>query len=119
MNLFCFIQVQPVHKIVYKGNMNDFFKRKSFLVFEADNHSDPYLMEQGKALIEKSNTIVLHIDAMPSENLGNLKMLFEALRKVEVKIFYQMEYTHPKLMKILSFIKAKEVEDLKNHFNSN
>ena len=106
-------------EIKFEGGYSDLFRQNGFLIFEADNHSDGYLMEQGKVLIEQSNTLLLHIEGSAKEDLGNLKLLFEQLRKHKIEFLYQIEGRHKKLEQMLNFLKTGRKVELGSYFKSN
>ena len=118
MMLFCYIQIKPLDQIGFAGELNNLFKTNDYLIFEADNHSDSYLMEQGKVLLSQASEIIFHFDVVENVSLGNLKQLFEALRKTRLKATYQLDGVHPQLVKMLHFIKAERSIDLKDYLNS-
>jgi len=119
VKLFCHIQVKPVNKISFSGPLNDQFRKSGYLVFEADNHSDSYLMEQGKQLIDEAETILIHFECTDAESLGQIKSLLEKLRKAKTSFVYQLDGQHDTLDNMLKFLKAGKLENLFTHLSSN
>lgn len=119
MKLLCHIQVKTISEISFTGPLNDLFRKSGYLVFEADNHSDGYLMEQGKALIDQVEEVCIHFECAEDASIGQIKMLLETLRKSSKRSFYQLDGKHEQLEKMMKFIKAEKVVTLADQLSSN
>ena len=106
-------------EISFTGTLNELFRKEGYLVFEADNHSDSYLMEQGKALIDEAEQVIIHFESLENESLGQLKMLLEAVRKLAAPSIYQLDGKHDQLEKMLKFMKWEKVDALTDQLSSN
>lgn len=106
-------------EISFTGTLNELFRKEGYLIFESDNHSDSYLMEQGKALIDEAEQVIIHFESLENESLGQLKMLLEAVRKSAAPSIYQLDGEHNQLEKMLKFMRWEKVDALTDQLSSN
>ncbi len=118
MKLYCYLQIKPLNQIEFTSKSSDDFRKLDYLIFEADNHSNAFLMQQGKQLIQEALEIFIEIDADPQEDLGKLNLIFESLRKSQIRTEYHLKGKHNTLEKMLKFIKAHQVESVHSHLIS-
>ena len=118
MRLYCYLQIKPLDEIKFTSTKSSEFRANGYLAFEADSHSDTFLMEQGKQLVQEASDIFLEIDANENENIGKLSLFFEYLRKSELTVTYSLEGNHERIEKMLRFIRAERTEDISAYFKS-
>lgn len=119
MKLFCHIQLKSLNEISFTGSLNSLFSASDYLIFEADNHSDGLVMEQGKLLIEQAKEVLIHIECTENAPLGQLNLLMEALRKSKSPTTYQLDGKHDQLEKMLTLIRSEKVDVLADQLSSN
>lgn len=79
MILFIHLQVKPITQIQFKSEWVENVKKEfpDAIIFEADNHSEPYTIQQGIDFLQQASKIVLLIECSPNEKLGVISSLVE------------------------------------------
>lgn len=121
--LYLYLQVKSIPEIQFTTPLRSFLKEKQVLVFEADNHSDPYLINQSVGFIQDHDPIIIHLEVVKEESLGSLNKLFEALRKSNAQIHSFISGEHPSITLMfkhlgIEAIAYETVEELESKLES-
>ena len=91
MTLYLFLQIKPVKDILFCSPLVSQFKEEipDLMVFEADNHSDDFLLSKGQEFISCAERFILHFDVVEGEHPGRLANLLKSISnaKKSVKCF--------------------------------
>lgn len=124
MTLYLYLQIKPLQRILFTSPLAGWLKNEApeVIVFEADNHSDDFLMNKGKAFIDQADHLVLHLDLIGTEPPGSLSMLLEHIRKSKKTVRCFVEGEHQLLHKMLSLmhiepLRIDSVDMIKSQIN--
>lgn len=112
MTLYFYLQIKPVRDILFASPLKDWLQKEvSKLVhFEADNHSDTFLIKKGQEFIQQAETIILHFDVRNDESIGQIGKLLEEMRKSGKTAKCFIEGKHEILSKMLRVIGVEPVK---------
>ena len=83
MKLFCHFQIKPQELINYTFDWKSSLAEDhpEFTILEADNHSEPFLIQQTSQLMIASEILIVFFDVLEDQNLGTLSKALEAIRQ--------------------------------------
>ncbi|KOF01575.1 hypothetical protein OB69_17075 [Roseivirga seohaensis subsp. aquiponti] len=94
MTLFIHLQIKPIEQIQFSNEWMGIMKTEfpEALIFEADSHSEPFVIGQGVSFLKEAKKVVMFLDSNPNEKLGTCAPLIEkVLRDKAVTPFILMQ----------------------------
>tara|TARA_R110001592_G_scaffold77488_1_gene233269 strand:- start:853 stop:1242 length:390 start_codon:yes stop_codon:yes gene_type:complete len=79
MTLFIHLQIKPIAQIQFRNEWVEMMKTEfpEALIFEADSHSEPFVISQGISFLKEAEKVVLFLDSNQNEKLGACAPLIE------------------------------------------
>ncbi|WP_323758248.1 hypothetical protein [Roseivirga sp.] len=79
MTLFIHLQIKPIAQIQFRNEWVEMMKTEfpEALIFEADSHSEPFVISQGVSFLKEAEKVVLCLDSNQNEKLGSCAPLIE------------------------------------------
>ncbi|KYG81108.1 hypothetical protein EV198_3003 [Roseivirga ehrenbergii] len=79
MTLFIHLQIKPIEQIQFSNEWVGIMKTEfpDALIFEADSHSEPFVISQGVSFLKEAEKVVLFLDSDENEKLGACAPLIE------------------------------------------
>jgi len=116
MTLFIHLQIKPIAQIQFRNGWVEMMKAEfpEALIFEADSHSEPFVISQGVSFLQKAEKVVLFLDSIPNEKLGACTPLVEkVLRDKTITPFILIQGEHAMFEKMAKMMK-KEVSSFQS-----
>lgn len=111
MHLLLYIQIKPTQKIRFGNPFSKLSGHDVVQCYDTDNHSDEWMISQLRKAIIEANKITLVLDAVPSESLGKLTQLLEALlRKKQQPLTVLLHGKHDMLSNMLRLSKTEVIQ---------
>lgn len=111
MILFIHLQIKPIEQIQFRNEWVEHMKTEfpEAVIFEADSHSEPFVINQGVSFLKEAGKVVLFLDSKQNEKLGNCASLIEKIfRNKAIDLFILIEGGHEMFEKMVKLSK-KEV----------
>ena len=97
MTLFIHLQIKPIEQIQFSNEWMGVMKTEfpDALIFEADSHSEPFVISQGVSFLKEAKKVVLFMDCHQNEKLGSCAPLIEkVLRDKAIAPFILIKGEH-------------------------
>lgn len=108
MTLFIHLQIKPIAQIQFRNEWVEMMKTEfpEALIFEADAHSEPFVISQGVSFLKEAEKVVLCLDSNQNEKLGSCAPLIEkVLRNKAITPFILMQGEHLMFEKMAKMMK--------------
>ncbi|WP_421978114.1 hypothetical protein [Roseivirga seohaensis] len=110
MTLFIHLQIKPIEQIQFSNEWMEMMKTEfpDALVFEADSHSEPFVIGQGVSFLQEAKKVVLFLDCHQNEKLGSCAPLIEkVLRDKTIAPFILIQGEHAMFEKMAKMMKKQ------------
>lgn len=112
MMLYCHFQIKNMDEVDFtfdwKIELGKTFP--NLIILEADNHSDPFLIQECSKLIEKSKQVICLFDVEEGCSPGSISRILEAIRKSEAHKLLLLKGRNESIEKALKFVKTPWVK---------
>ncbi len=112
MTLFIHLQIKPIEQIQFSNEWMGIMKTEfpDALIFEADSHSEPFVISQGVSFLQEAKKVVLFLDCHQNEKLGSCAPLIEkVLRYKAIAPFIMIKGEHLMFEKMAKMMKKEVV----------
>ena len=113
MTLFIHLQIKPIEQIQFRNEWVEMMKTEfpDALIFEADSHSEPFVISQGTSFLKEAEKVVLCLDSNQNEKLGSCAPLIEkVLRNKAIAPFILIQGEHLMFEKMAKMMKKEVFE---------
>lgn len=113
MTLFIHLQIKPIEQIQFSNEWVGIMKTEfpDALIFEADSHSEPFVIGQGVSFLQEAKKVVLFLDCHQNEKLGSCAPLIEkVLRNKVIAPFILIKEEHLMFEKMAKMMKKEVFE---------
>jgi hypothetical protein len=114
MNLFLYIQVtNHPEEIKFDNPIITYLKKQSneIFIYDLDNHSDFFIINNANKLINDSEKTIIYIDAMPDSNFKNLIPLFTNSLDNPDHLQFILQGNNARLEKMLSILTYIKIQE--------
>lgn len=108
MTLYCHLQLKALKHINYNFEWKEELRKtvSELLIIEADNHSDPFLIQESAKLIGKTSQLICCFEVEEESTLGSISRILEAILRSEARQLIFLKGRNESLEKALKFIKT-------------
>jgi|GEM_PF-776459 len=103
MMLYIYLQVKPLQDVRFGSELTESLQHLSpaFTSIDLDSHSEPFVVTKATEVIPKGENLILHLDLIEDEPIGNIGMIFETLRRNKHPLICIREGQHHNIDKML------------------
>ncbi len=103
MMLYIYLQVKPLHDVRFGSELTEPLQHLSpeFTSIDLDSHSEPFVVTKATEVISKAEKLILHLDVIEDEPVGNMGMVFETIRRNRQPLLSIREGKHHHIDKML------------------
>ena len=114
MNLFLYIQItNHPEEIKFDNSIITYLRKQNnnIFVYDLDNHSDSFIINNANKLITDSEKTIVYIDAMPEGNFKNLMSLLTNSLDNPDHLQFILQGNNPRLEKMLSILTYIKIQE--------
>lgn len=103
MILRLYLQVKPLQGVRFGSELTESLQHLSpaFTSIDLDSHSEPFVVTKATEVIPKAEKLILHLDLVEDEPIGNIGTIFETLRRNQQPLLCIKKGNHVGINKIL------------------